>query len=213
MAEKNPFVITISRQMGTGASYIGQHVAAKLGIGYLDQEILQQAAKQLKVSEETVEDHDETMTPFWAALLQSFAWGSVDEIYAYPPKKQLSDQEVYQAESQIIIRLAQEESAVIVGRGGIYMLRDHPRHLSLFLYAEKKFRVHRIMEIQDIPEPDAEGIISASDQNRTRFHHAIAGKEWNDARQYHLCLDTGRVGLEESIKLILALAKDRFGIA
>jgi len=44
MKQGLPFVITISRQLGSGGSYIGQQLAQKLNIFYADREIIREAA-------------------------------------------------------------------------------------------------------------------------------------------------------------------------
>jgi len=64
MKENSQIVITISRQLGSGGAYIGQQLAKKLNISYLDHEIIRLAAKKLSVLEDELEPHDERILSF-----------------------------------------------------------------------------------------------------------------------------------------------------
>jgi CMP/dCMP kinase len=213
MSETPPFVITISRQLGSGAALIGRQLASRLGLFYLDREILQRAAQQLQLSEEEVQSHDETVTPFWQAAVQSFAYGSLPVAYAPPPLHLCSDREVREAEWGIIAEAARRRSAVVVGRGGVYALRDHPRHLSVFLHARDDFRLARVVETYHLPAAEARAALEASDRARAQYHHALSGRAWGDACQYDLCLDTSTFGLTAATDIILQHVCTRFGVA
>lgn len=211
MSQHNPLVLTISRQLGCGAAVIGQQLAKRLGMLYLDREILQRAAQQLQVSEELVQAQDETVTTFWQSLIQSFANGSPEIMYTPSPLYLPTDHELFQVEARVITQVAHTQPAVIVGRGGVHVLREHPRQMSLFLYASSDYRLHRVQSIYQLPRKEAQAAIEASDHARTRYHRIVAGKEWNDARQYHLCLDTGILGATATVDAILSYVSARFG--
>jgi len=210
-SQSMPVVITISRQLGSGAALIGQHLAQRLGIAYLDREILQRATKQLQLSEDVAQAHDETITPFWQSLMQPFAYGSPEAMYIPPPLYLTTDQELFQEESKIIAQMARTHSAVIVGRGGVHVLQEHPRHFSIFLHAHQSFRQHRVEELYHLSAKEARGVIEASDLTRTRYHRLLAGKDGNDARHYHLSLDTSVLGMTAAVEVILLSVHARFG--
>ncbi|HBE76557.1 MAG TPA: cytidylate kinase-like family protein [Firmicutes bacterium] len=207
-----PAVITISRQLGSGGAYVGQQLAEQLGILYLDREIVIQAAKQLQVLEEDLESRDEKKTSFWQSVLQLSAYTPPDTYM--PPEIYIpSDQDLYKAESQIIQKVAKEHSAVIIGRGSSYLLRDHPRHLSIFLHADLAFRQRRVGELYNLTAPEAKKLIEKSDRERGRYLQTLTGRDWNDARTYQLSIDTGKTGLEQAKEIILACIKVQFDIA
>jgi cytidylate kinase len=206
-----PVVITISRQLGSGAAFIGQQLAQRLGIAYLDREILQRAAEQLQLSEDVAQAHDETLTPFWQSLMQPYAYGCPEAMYIPPPLHLTTDQELFQVESTIIAQIAHTQSAVIVGRGGVHVLHEHPRHLSVFLHAQQAFRQHRVEELYHLSAKEARGAIEVSDHTRTRYHRLLAGKDGNDARHYHLSLDTSVLGMTTAVEVILLSVHARFG--
>lgn len=212
MSQTLPIVISISRQLGSGAAFIGQQLATRLGILYLDREILQRAAVQLQVSEEDLQPHDETAASFWQSMIQSFSYGSPDLMFTPPALNRPIDHELFEVESRIITQVAQAQSAVVVGRGGVHVLREHPRHLSIYLYANQAFRMQRVKEIYHLTDKEACSAMEASDHARARYHRLVACKDWKDAKQYQLCLDTSMLGLAASVKVILCCVAERFGV-
>jgi cytidylate kinase len=210
MKETSPFVITISRQMGSGGAYLGKRLASRLNVLYLDREIVSQAAKELKTPVESLESRDEKLTPFWRSLLESYAYVT-PTAYVPPPLHMPTDRELYSTESNIITRIAQQRSAVIVGRGGYYVLRRHPRCLSILLHADITFRQKRVQELYHVSAEEALKLIESVDKERERYLRALTGQNCMDARHYHLSLDTSVVGLEAAEEIILATLRARFG--
>ena len=207
-----PTAITISRQLGSGGAYLGQQLAEQLGILYLDREIVIQAAKQLRVLEEDLESRDEKKTSFWKSVFQLSAYNPPD-MYMPPEIYIPSDQDLYQAESEVIQKVAQERPAVIIGRGGSYLLRDHPRHFSVFLHADLAFRQQRMEKLYNLSAPEAKKLIEKSDRERARYLRVLTNRDWSDARIYHLSIDTSVIGIEPAKEIILAGIKSRFGMA
>src|SRR5665647_3724954 len=114
MEDSLPYVITISRQLGSGGAYVGQLLARELNIFYLDREILSQAAREFSLSEEDLEEYDEKADTLWQSVQRSVF--SNPYIYVAPKFYVPSGQQLFAAEAEIIARTAQERSAVIIGR-------------------------------------------------------------------------------------------------
>ena len=202
MEKTSPLIITISRQLGSGGAYIGQKLAQKLDLFYADREIICQAAKQLSVLEEDLESCDEKVLSFWQSFLQLCTFCNPD-VYTPPQVAVPTDRELFKAEAGIIERIAKERSAVIIGRCGSHILREHPNHVSIFLHSDITSRKGRIQKLYNVSENAAEKIITQSDAERSRHYHKLTGKEWTDTRQYHISIDTNKIGLDKSIELIL----------
>lgn len=209
MRQAAPYVITISRQMGSGGAYIGQQLAGRLGIAYIDREIVQQAAQRLDISEKSLASRDEKVTPLWRSMLETSIYGSPGG-YVPPPLNKPTDKELYQAESDIILDIARQTSAVIIGRGGFHVLRSMSRHLSVFLHADIDFRQLRVQELYHLGSAESRKMVVASDESRASYRRAMTGGDWTDARQYHLSLDTGKLGFELVEETIAAAAHARF---
>ncbi len=218
MDENLPLVITISRQLGSGGSYIGQKIAFRLNLLFLDREIIQQAAERLNLDEKDVKQNDER-TRFLLSLLTPAAGE-----YSFTPPSPYTGQlintgdtghrvktsEIQQAEADIILDISKKQSAVIIGRAGNYILRDHPKHISIFLHANKAFRQQRIQDIYTLSEEDAVKLIDSTDKNRAKFVHSFTKHDMTDATQYDLTLDTGVLGLDKAEKIIMDYINEWF---
>jgi CMP/dCMP kinase len=209
MTKTSPYVITISRQLGSGGAYLGQRLASRLNALYLDREIITQAAKELKIPEEHLVFRDEKVTSRWQSILRSIA-GSSNWSYVLPSLDILNDESLYSVESDIITRIANQRTAVIVGRGGCYVLRQHPRCLNVFVHANINFRQQRVHELYHVSAQEALKLISSIDRERARYLRALTGKDCQDACQYHLSLDTSVLGLDKAEVIILETLQLRF---
>lgn len=210
MNEQAPFVITISRMLGSGGAYVGQQLAKKLDILYMDREIIQKAAKELHVSEEALASHEERLSSIWESMFQASSIIS-DSVYIVPEFIIPDDHALFDTEALVIEETAKTHSAVVLGRCGAHVLKDHPRHLSVFLHADLDFRKGRVMELYGLSEKEAVKRIHDSDKGRNSYCRMFAGKDFTDATQYALCLDAGRLGVDECVEAILKLAESRFG--
>ena len=201
MKQTTPFVITISRQLGSGGAYIGQQLAKKLNIDYVDREILSKAAKQLAVVEEDLESRDEKLLSFWSSF---FHINGYAEDYHLPPQMNFPfDREIFDAEADVIEQIARERSAVIMGRCGFHILREYSNRVSLFLHADISFRSKRVQELYKLSEKAALEMITKNDKERVNYIETFTGKKWTDAKHFDLTLDTGKIGLDKSTELIL----------
>jgi len=210
MSKTSPFAITISRQLGSGGAYLGQRLAARLHILYLDREIIYEAAKKLKVSEDTVASCDEKLTPLPQKLSKSLSTYSIGT-YVPPALDMVTDETVHNTESEVIKSIAQERSVVVIGRGGFHVLKSHPRHLSIFLHADIDFRQQRVQKLYDVSERQALKLIESIDKERARYLHAMTGYDWTNALQYQLCLDTSVIGLDKAEEIIMDTVRTRLG--
>ena len=205
MKQTAPFVITISRQLGSGGAYIGQQLAKKLDIDYVDREILSKAAKQLAVVEADLESRDERLLSFWNSF---FHINGFAEDYHLPPQMNFPfDREIFDAEAEVIEHIARERPAVIMGRCGFHILREYSNRVSLFLHADISFRSKRVQELYNLSEKAAHEMIAKNDRERANYIETFTGRKWTDARHFNLTLDTGKIGLDKSTELILSYLK------
>jgi len=207
MEKTRKFSITISRQLGSGGAYIGQQLAKQLDIFYADREIIDRVARQYAVLEEDVASNDGKINSFWQSFLQ-FNTVSTD-LYVPPKLLAPTDMELFQAEAEIIEHIASERSAVIIGRCGSYILRDNPINVKVFLYGDIESRRKRIQSLYQTTEDKAESLIEESDKDRARYCRIVTNKEWdwNDLRNYDLSFDTGKLGVDKCVELILEYLK------
>jgi len=202
MKQKSNLVITISRELGSGGAYIGQQLAQKLNMYYADHEIITKAAEQLSAVVEDVASQDEKTETFWKSFWL-YSGASPDAYMPAPRKFAPTSFDVFNAEADVIKRIAKDRSSVIIGRCGFHILRDHPNCISIFLHGDADFRAKRIQELYHISKAEADKMIAQSDKERTHYINTFTGKKWSDAKLYDLCIDTSKIGVDKSADLIL----------
>jgi cytidylate kinase len=210
MDHEYPLIITISRLHGSGGSTVGRNLAEKLGILYLDREIIKKTAEKFGLNPEDLEPGDEKVPSRWQSIMNSMTY--LQNPYYVPPESSMpTSREVFAAESTFIREMAQKNSLVVIGRCGSHVLRDHPKHVSIFLHATPAFRQQRLANLYQISEKEAARSVETTDKLRARYIHEFTGKEMHDARNYHLAVDTGMLGLEGTEDLIIHYLQTRFG--
>jgi cytidylate kinase len=204
--KENLFAITISRQMGSGGSYIGYLAAKKLGFKYVDREILRQAAEHLRTDVGALEYLDETPSGLIETIMRGLSFGTPEVAIAPPLRRPVYSRDLFDVENKIINEIADQYNAVIVGRGGFYALKDRPAAVHVFIHAPQEFRAGRIMRAQNIADiREAQDRIKEADQNRARFLKDMTGLTWADARNYDLSIKSSIVDFAASAEMIMAL--------
>jgi cytidylate kinase len=207
MTPSSSFAITISRQLGAGGSFVGQQLASRLNIFFADRDILRYAANRLSTFEENLESREERLLSFWHSLLKTIPQKDVVTIPSVASSLEYTDQELFDTEAEIIKKIVHEKPAVILGRCGHYILRDEPNHISIFLHADQKFRIKRIQKLYNLPNDEATKMVEKSDKERAVYCKTFTHKEWMNASNYDLSIDTSKVTLEQTVELVLQYIK------
>jgi len=208
MSEERHITITISRQMGSGGAYIGHLVAKELGFKYLDREILRKAAERFGTDVSMLEDLSERSPGIIETIIKGFSYGTPTSGILQPMRQPVYSKDLFILECKIIQEIANQYNAVIIGRGGFYALREQPRVIRVFIHAAREFRVKRVMQVQKITDiQEARNKVKDSDQSRTKYIRDMAGIDWTDSRNFHLCIDSSFVGFRETAKMIVILAE------
>ena len=205
MREEQTTIVTISRQIASGGAYIGHLLARKLGYKYVEREVLHTAARELGVDISELSAVDERRTGFIKSLMKSFVFGTPEAAYVPPSRRPVYDQELFETESKIIAAIAEKYNAVIVGRGGYFILRGRPNVVNVFIHAPRDFRVKRLRKFHEISAEQAREEIEESDRRRETFLKTMTGTDRYDARNYHLCIDVASAGFEAAERMIIEL--------
>jgi cytidylate kinase len=200
--------ITISRQLGSGGSYVGQVIAKRLGIKYVDREVLHLAAEEFGCDEETVAARSERVSSFWETILGGLTLGTPYSRYVPPPIRSFSDEELFEKQTEILKRIATKNDCVVIGWAGVHMLAQHSGMFSVFCHAPVGFRIKRIMEIYKIStQAEARALIEESDEMRKRYFAAMTDHDWICAADYHLSIDTSLLPLEQIAELVIDIVR------
>jgi cytidylate kinase len=203
--------VTIARRMGSGGAYVGRVIAERLGLRYVDREVLQLAAERLGVECSALEPNRERVTSLWEKFFGSLSFGPPEGTYTPPPVQAYSDKALFECQSGILRELAAHEDCVIVGYGGAYVLPRHARMVNIFFHAPLPFRVRRAAELYKIDEARARQMVEESDRLRARYFREMTGRDWACADNYHLCVDTSMSPLPELAERLVRFVERRLG--
>ena len=170
-------VITISREYGSGGRAIGEKVAEALNIPFYDNDRIYEMAKE-SGAEEMVRKTERMKAT-------SFLYGLYMNATQQPTKDDL-----FELQSQVIRKVAEEGPCVIVGRCADYILRDRDDLLSVFIHAPLEFRVERARTAYQIDTDNIEAHVKKQDRNRANFYNHITDRKWGDANSFHFAMSS-----------------------
>ena len=194
-------IITISRQFGSGGHSIAKAVADRLGIAFYDNNLITEVAKQSGLSEEFIRENEE-----YASHSSSFLYQlamSTAGTSGYPSVCQ----KLYEAQTKVIEEIANKEACVIVGRCADYILKDREDCLHVFIHADNEHRSKHILEKYGPTEKTTAQRIKDKDNKRRNYYRFHTDREWGVAANYHLALDSGALGEELCVELIVKAAQ------
>ena len=202
MNKEEKFVITISRQFGTGGHEIGAVLAERLGVKLLDKQILNEVASRYHVVEDAMEKI-EARNPHWRDDFTDFYRQYMSKAEYNGQEQNVTSHQLFEAQAEVIRKIAKEESCVIIGRCGFHIFRNHPNCLKIFIHADDDCRKRRIGRKYDIPESDALAMIVDNDYSRELYTKSFTGSEWQDARNYDLSLNVKKFGVNGAVDFIM----------
>ena len=208
---KEPFVITISREVGSGGRTIGRKLAEKLGVRFSDKELIDTLQKKLNLTESGIEELKGKKKRWLDDFIQMVAPvpmsgmlvdGDSDYISEY--NKSLSVNDVYEAEKEILNAIADQGSCVIAGRSGFFVLKDRPNKVDILITASLENRIARIMSKQGLTREKALEVIESVDKARDNYVQRYTGQSRFDARNYNIVLNMDYITEDQAVNLILA---------
>ena len=202
MNREEQFVITISRQFGTGGHEIGAEIARRLGVKLLDKQILNEVAKRAPRMEEAMEKI-EARNPLWRDDFTNFYRNYMAKAEYDGAEQDQTSHELFDAQCQIIRQIASKESCVIVGRCGFYIFKDHPNALKIFIHSTEDCRKRRIAEKYGLDLRDAAAMVVDNEYSRELYTKTFTGCEWTDARNYDISLDVRKFGLNGAVDFLM----------
>jgi cytidylate kinase len=202
MNKEEKFIITISRQFGTGGHEIGAELARRLNVKLLDKQILNEVASRICCVEDAVEKI-EARNPLWRDDFTNFYRQYMAQTEYNGQEYDQTSRRLFDAQAEVIRQIAQEESCIIVGRCGFHIFRNHPNVLKIFIHADDDCRKRRIAEKYDISEQDAAAMVVDNDYSRELYTKTFTGSDWQDARNYDLCLNVRKFGVNGAVDFLM----------
>ena len=210
MKLNNPFVITISREVGSGGGTVAQKLAEKLGVNYISKQLLQALEEKFNLSRESIERLKSTKKNWFTDLFEQVAPAPKSTIkvgdYTFTRGYQeiVTVEDIFDAEVEILNAIADEGSCVIAGRSAFFVLKDRPNKVDIFITASKEHRIERIMAKQNMKREEAVQLMEKIDAGRDNYVKRYTGLSRYDMRNYDLVLDMDYLTEDEAVEKILS---------
>lgn len=206
-------VITVSRQYASGGSNIARLVSERLGWTLVDNEFVDRVARQAGLSRKEVEQREERVPGLAERLARALAFSSPEVFVATgePPEPQFGSEADLVRATEAVINQAvqQEERLIMVGRGAQAHLAQHEDTLHVYVVAPREVRVRAAADRLGVSAKEAEDCVDKTDEGRRRYVKANYHRQWDDATNYHLVLNTAVFSYEQCADLIERAAQAR----
>ncbi len=183
-------IITVSRQFGSGGRTIAREVAKRLSIPCYDHELIDKVREDCGFTKEFIDENGENSS---TGLLTSMFGSSFGRDI------------VWTSQCKVICRLAEEGACVIVGRCADYILRSKTELFKVFIHADAAKRAERIVSLYGERGEAPEKRIKEKDKRRASYYRYYTDLEWGLAKNYDLSLDSGKIGIEKCVDIIVDL--------
>lgn len=190
------FVITVSREFGSGGRYVGRLIADKLGIKLYDKDLIVKLAEKTGLSEEYIENNEQKRDSL--ALLNNGYYSGLNNA-----------DDLFIEESEIIKDIAEKESCVIIGRCSDFILKENKNVLRVFISSSMKDKLDRAVNIYGFDKKNAEKEIKKIDKLRSNHYKYYTGGEWSNASNYDICMNSDLYGVEKTADIICNLVLDK----
>lgn len=201
----NNYVISISREFGSGGRMIGKKLAARLGIPCYDRTLIQKTAEKSGLSPEFIARAEERARSRLHLPLSSMGPG----VSTYTQQGVPVSLQAFFAQSEVIRELADEGPCVIVGRCSDYVLGERPECLKVFIHGDLPDRVTRCAEEYHISAPNMTDRVKEIDRGRANYYNYYTEFNWGEMRRYDLTINSSVTGIEGAVELIAALVRLR----
>ena len=194
------FVVAIGREFGAQGCDIAEKLAEKLGVKLYDRQLVEEAAKKLEMDEHTVQKADEVSAKDIEGLKTTYGVGNF----------YLSIQ-VLDAQADIIERVAQNESCIIMGRCADYILKDRDDCLKIYIYAPFDVRTKHIAEKYDMSMFSAKRLVRQMDEKRDTYYKYVTGNRRGEHDGKDAMFDSSIMGVDGTVDMLLEMINKKFG--
>jgi cytidylate kinase len=215
MNTQKDFVITVSRELGSGGRTIGRLLAQKLNVRYSDKELIHGLQQKFSLTTSGIENLKGQKKNWFNDFIQLVApapdasmFVEAGSQYIKEFRADLTTDDIHEAEVEIIKAIAEEGSCVIAGRSAFFVLRDHPNKVDVFITASMEHRIARVMRKQNLTREQAVEVIERVDKMRDNYIKRYTGKSRYDVRNYQLVINVDDLTEEEAADVILAYIKN-----
>jgi cytidylate kinase len=198
-------IISVYKSFATGGREVGRVLAKNLGYQYVDKSLFQEIAEALHVSEGTLESFEQSRQYRISNIFSNlFSRGYIQRIVGYD-KSVVEEKEYQNSLKKLVLTVAEEDNAVIIGRASHYFLRDKKNCFRFRIVAPMEFRLRYAVEKHGIGPSQAQSVIERRDRNHEWFHRSVCGDNYDSPLLFHLTVNTGLISIEKTADIILSV--------
>lgn len=196
---KKKVTITIGREYGSGGREVGEKLAERLGITFLDKEILNELSRKSGISVEELMDNEEIKSrPFREAIIP------------YDFVGETLSERLFDMQADLILNKSRETSCVVVGRCADVILAYQEDVINIFIYANMEDKVRRIKRLYHLGDRQkAAKMIKKTEKIRRNYYQYYTDEIWGDKRNKALLINTSETGVDGAVELIIAYLRLR----
>ncbi len=183
-------IISISREYGSEGRSIANKIAEDMGLPLYDRRILDDIAKEKGVDPENLAEHDEKPRNLLLTRSVKGHTNSMEENLAMMQFDYLNE------------KADTGESFVVLGRCSESVFKDRDGLVSIFVTGDKQTKLQHTMEKFDLNEKQAKLKMDRHDLSRRRYHNRYSDFKWGDSRNYDICINSSRLGVDGTAKLL-----------
>ena len=207
-------IITVSRMFGSGGSDVAARVSRQLGWQLLDNAVVDAVAERLGVSRAEVSSIEERVPSLSERIASTLRMSTPEFVMpiADVSLTETAEMRIVDVTKRVMEEAVQQGNAVLVGRGAQCMLADRPDALHVFCYAAMPALVEYAIAHRGVNPANAEHEVEKMNRQREHYVKRNWGRDWRAFENYHLCLDTGRLGIDTAADVVVAAARERFNL-
>lgn len=203
---KRKKIVCISREYGSGGRDVAQCLSKMLDIPFYDKEILTTMCKNSGIDVKTIERINQDISKM------AFYFEATPTKFMGGPRAMLGEislhEKLYETQKKVIQDIALHD-CIIVGRASGYILRDNPDTIRVFIRADVEDKKKRVVEEYGEENVDVEKKLMAMDQMRANYYNYFSNHTWGKSTNYDLIINTSKIGIENTAKIIIQYLKDR----
>lgn len=207
-------IITVSRMYGSGGSDVAARVATTLGWTLMDNAVVDAVAARLGLSVAEVSSIEERVPSLSERIAATMRLSTPEYVIpiADASLTDTAEMRVVDTTRRVMEEAVRDGNAVLVGRGAQSMLADRPDALHVFCYAAGDALVRYAIAHRGLDPSTAPAEVEKRNRQREQYIRRHFSRDWKRFENYHLCVDTGRLGIDAAADLVVAAARERFNL-
>ncbi len=196
-------VITVTSESGSGGRVIARILGVKLNLPVYDKELVGMVAKAGQFTTEYVRKHNERL---YSSTLEAF----IMENYAIVDDSMERYRSLFEAQKQVIEEIAKKEDCIIVGHCANYILGNMEGSLHIHICSDNRHRITYMMDKYNVSRKRAREMVERQDSDIYNYTLHFTGKNWKDASNYNLTVDSTVFGYEGTAEIIEQVVKKNY---